>query len=93
MQVDHERRVTITLDGTSQEIIFSDNGNGVMKEDIPYIFDAFFSGKGEEGRGLGLYIAKRLLNRYRYDIEVITNPAEMVEKGANFRISFVSSEG
>ena len=93
LQVDHERRVTITLDGTSQEIIFSDNGNGVMKEDIPYIFDAFFSGKGEEGRGLGLYIAKRLLNRYRYDIEVITNPAEMVEKGANFRISFVSSEG
>ena len=90
--VNNERKVTITFNGNLQEVVFSDSGDGVMKDDIPYIFDAFFSGKGEEGRGLGLYIAKRLLNRYKYDIEVITDPSEKVDKGANFRISFVSSE-
>ena len=88
--IDNDRKVTITFDGYNQEVIFSDNGYGVSKSDAPYIFDAFYSGKGEDGRGLGLYIAKRLLNRNKYDIELITSKNEKVDCGANFRIIFVS---
>lgn len=87
-----QKRVVITFDGDRQEVIFSDTGMGVAREDAPFIFDAFYSGKGEEGRGLGLYIAKRLLNRYYYDIELIEKQEEKVEKGANFRISFSTNE-
>ena len=88
----NQKKVVITFDGDRQEVIFSDTGMGVAKDDAPFIFDAFFSGKGEEGRGLGLYIAKRLLNRYYYDIELIENQDEKIEKGANLRISFISNE-
>lgn len=53
-----DRRIEITLDGTRCVMIFSDNGPGIKEEDVPYIFEAFYSGKGEDGRGLGLYISK-----------------------------------
>lgn len=53
-------------------------------------FDAFYTGKGEEGRGLGLYIARILLNRYKYSIELITESWEKKLPGANFKISFIT---
>lgn len=90
--VEGERKVQITFDGDKQTVIFSDNGYGIVDEDVPYIFDAFFSGKGEEGRGLGLYIAKKLLNRSKYTIELLTAKHEKLQCGANFQITFVTDE-
>lgn len=49
-----QRRIRIRLDGNRGQLVFADNGPGVNKDDAPYIFEPFFSGKGEEGRGLGL---------------------------------------
>lgn len=89
---DSKREVKIYLNGDEQTVIFSDNGPGVALDDSPFVFDAFYSGKGEEGRGLGLYIAKILLNRYKYDIELLTDDFEKKLSGANFRISFISGE-
>lgn len=89
---DSNREVKIYLNGDEQTVIFSDNGPGVALDDSPFVFDAFYSGKGEEGRGLGLYIAKILLNRYKYDIELLTDDFEKKLSGANFRISFISGE-
>ena len=40
------REIRVTLDGDSGELVFADNGPGVHVEDKPYIFEAFFSGKG-----------------------------------------------
>jgi signal transduction histidine kinase len=87
------RLVKITLDGFNQRAIFSDNGIGVKYEDVPYIFDAFYTGKGEEGRGLGLYIARKLLEKSGYGIDIITNDSEKVLSGANFVVTFVTKEG
>lgn len=87
---DDIREVKIFLNSDEQTIIFSDNGPGVTMEDAPFIFDAFYSGKGEEGRGLGLYIAKILLNRYKYNIELITDSWAKKLPGANFKISFIA---
>lgn len=87
-QVDYQREVVITYNGDEQTILFSDNGIGVSESDAPYIFEPFYSGKGEEGRGLGLYIAKRLLNRSDYDIELISPNTIESYCGANFLISF-----
>ena len=88
----HNRLVKITFDGYGQRIVFSDNGIGVNPDDVPYIFDAFYTGKGEEGRGLGLYIARKLLEKSGYEIDIITNDTEKVLPGANFCISFVTKE-
>jgi signal transduction histidine kinase len=84
------KKICITLDGETQQVIFSDNGPGIRKDDKPYIFEAFYSGK-EDGRGLGLYIAKQLLTRMGYSIELADIPADKVLEGANFVINFVKS--
>jgi signal transduction histidine kinase len=83
--------ITITLDGNNKQLIFSDNGAGVHPEDVPYIFEAFYSGK-EEGRGLGLYIAKQLLNRLNYSIELTNHKSEKILPGANFVVNFIKDD-
>ncbi len=45
----------------------TDNGIGVPKEDMPYIFDRFYKSrheKNKEGTGLGLPIAKEIASRH-----------------------------
>lgn len=89
---DSYRSVKIFINSDDQTVIFSDNGPGINLEDAPFIFDAFYSGKGEEGRGLGLYIAKILLDRYKYSIELITDEWSKKQSGANFKITFLSDQ-
>lgn len=86
-----EKKITITLDGEKQQVIFSDNGPGIREDDKPFIFEAFYSGK-EDGRGLGLYIARQLLQRMGYSISLSEIPSEQILTGANFVINFVNSE-
>lgn len=87
-----DRQIEITLDGNRCAMIFSDNGPGIKNEDIPYIFEAFYSGKGEEGRGLGLYISRKLMERNEYSIELADLDSEKVLNGANFIVSFIKQK-
>jgi len=87
-----EKQIEILLDGNKNQMIFSDNGPGVDKEHAAYIFEPFFSGKGEEGRGLGLYIARQLLERNDYSIELAELKSEKILPGANFVVSFVAED-
>lgn len=86
------RKIQITLDGNTQQVIFSDNGPGIKDVDKSYIFEAFYSGKGNEGRGLGLYIARQLLTRMGYSIDLADAQSENILSGANFIINFKSKE-
>lgn len=86
---DGPRNICIRLDAEERALTFADDGPGIRSDDVPYIFDPFFTGKGEEGRGLGLYIARQLLQRHDYDIELVTSPADKLLRGANFKISFI----
>lgn len=85
-----DRKIIITLDGNNKQLIFSDNGPGIREDDKPFIFEAFYSGK-EDGRGLGLYIARQLLQRMGYTISLADIPSEKILSGANFVINFVKS--
>lgn len=82
------RQIRATVDGDGGRLIFSDSGPGVAPEDVPYVFDAFYSGKGQDGRGLGLYIARQLLERHDYRIRM-AEPHDRLLPGANFIVSFV----
>ena len=86
-----KREICVTLDGDRSELVFSDSGPGVDPEDLPYIFEPFYSGKGQEGRGLGLYIARQLLERHEYSIAVAENDRKLLP-GANFVVSFVKED-
>lgn len=87
--INGERKILITLDGDNQRMLFSDSGPGIQPDDEDYIFEAFYSGKGEEGRGLGLYIARQLLDRYDYSIDLAEFSRDRQLKGANFVLEFV----
>ncbi|MET4730670.1 signal transduction histidine kinase [Lysobacter enzymogenes] len=82
------RKIEIVLDSERQQLVFADNGPGIADDDLPYIFEPFYSGKGQEGRGLGLYIARQLLDRHDYRIDVAPK-RDRALSGANFLISFV----
>ena len=82
-----EREIRVIIDGEQGELIFSDSGPGIDAEDLPYIFEPFYSGKGQEGRGLGLYIARQLLERHDYRIAAAEDRKKVLP-GANFVISF-----
>ncbi|OQB31724.1 MAG: Swarming motility regulation sensor protein RssA [Bacteroidetes bacterium ADurb.Bin174] len=86
-----DKKINIKLDGNINQVIFSDNGSGINPEDEPYVFEAFYSGK-EEGRGLGLYIARQLLQRIDYSIDVAELKSEKILSGANFVINFTKLE-
>lgn len=84
-----KKNILVTLDGNSQQMLFSDDGCGILEDDAPYIFDAFYSGKGEEGKGLGLYISKKAMERNDYTIRLAEFSDEKKMSGANFVIPFI----
>lgn len=86
------KTIEIVLDGNKGQMTFADNGPGVTKDDAPYIFEPFYSGKGEDGRGLGLYIARQLLERNDYSIELAELKSEKILSGANFIVNFFTEE-
>jgi signal transduction histidine kinase len=90
--IEGEKEIHIKIDGDNQRLIFSDNGPGIKDDDKNYIFEAFYSGKGEEGRGLGLYIARQLLDRYDYTINLAEISKDRVLPGANFVLEFMRGE-
>jgi len=90
--VNRNRIINIYIDGDDQRVIFADNGPGVKDDDLSYIFEAFYSGKGEEGRGLGLYIARQLLDRYDYSIDLAEFKKDQLLSGANFVIDFARED-
>jgi signal transduction histidine kinase len=67
-------------------ISISDNGKGIAKEDLPYIFKRFYKGKdaGEESIGIGLAMAKSIIEKQNGDITV----SSQLFKGTKFIIKF-----
>ncbi|MBI5838385.1 MAG: HAMP domain-containing protein [Candidatus Eisenbacteria bacterium] len=56
-------------------IRISDTGVGIRQDDLPHIFEPFFSTKKEgKGTGLGLSIAYGIVERHGGDIEVESSP-------------------
>ena len=52
--------------------MIADNGKGIPKEDLPYIFKRFYKGKNasEESIGIGLAMAHSIITSQNGDIEV-----------------------
>jgi len=60
-----------------------DNGGGIVKEEIPHIFERFYKGSGG-GLGLGLAIVKELVAAHGGSVEVRSGAGE----GAKFIVTF-----
>jgi len=84
--MDKSGKLTITIDQNDQEAIvtISDTGKGIPEEILEKIFQPFFSTKPPgEGTGLGLDIAKKIIEHHKGTISVESK----IDKGSKFRVT------
>lgn len=77
------------LDNKDLEVIVSDSGIGIKKEDMEKLFQPFrqidmSSSKSHEGTGLGLYLSKKIIDLLHGDISVTSQ----IGKGSEFKFIF-----
>jgi len=89
---DGSGRISLQVDATSDQTLIkvSDNGQGIRMEDLPHVFDRFYTAdRARTGKatGLGLSIAKEILKRMKGDITVSSEEG----KGSIFTITINQS--
>jgi signal transduction histidine kinase len=70
------------------EFAVEDDGPGVAPEQRAKLFQPFVSSKGEKGLGMGLYMAKLIVESHHGRIELADRP-----KGARFEVVLPAMEG
>jgi PAS domain S-box-containing protein len=81
-QRDYANRLELSGTETLAEIVIEDNGSGIAKDDIDKLFSPFYSTK-ENGIGLGLSIAWKIIKAHGGDISAVS------EEGRGTRFSVV----
>jgi len=71
-----EIRITVEKDMAHEGFVVnvSDNGPGIVEENLNEIFEPFYSTKPTTGTGLGLGVVKRLIRLYDGRIDVKSKP-------------------
>ena len=82
-----EDEVNIKINASGDTLTIEDNGIGIEKENLPYIFDKFYrvpTGNHYDvgGYGLGLFYVKQMIGMFGWNIEVESRPG----KGTKFTI-------
>lgn len=81
-------KITISYSDTSifTLIEISDNGEGIHKSDLPYIFNRFYKGKnaGSDSIGIGLALSKSIIEGQGGTVDVRSE----IGRGTNFSIKF-----
>jgi len=49
---------------TTLKMMIQDQGNGFKEKDLPFLFQRFYRGENSKGTGLGLYIAKEIIEAH-----------------------------
>jgi signal transduction histidine kinase len=73
------------------QFVIADNGHGIPAEDRAEIFEPFFTTKEERGNGLGLSLAKKIVERHRGKI-FVRSSIQPGKSGTIFKISVPSTE-
>jgi PAS domain S-box-containing protein len=100
-----EHGVSVHFSGAqrSVQIVIEDNGIGMERETRDKAFSLFFSSKGNEGTGLGLFIADKIITSHGGQIELnsehskgstfsVTLPREPSEKKAKLSVEPVPEQ-
>lgn len=82
-----EKKIFIHYVEEENALYIEDNGKGILAENKSDIFNPFYSLK-PNGRGLGLTITKRVLEKDGHNIEVVETSKYRILHGACFKIVF-----
>lgn len=64
-------KIDVTINTTSAQIIFRDNGIGIKREHLRKIFDMFYRAtEKSQGSGLGMYIVKQAVDKLKGTIQL-----------------------
>ncbi len=79
-------RINYSQNPIYTEIIIADNGSGIDKEDLPFLFQRFYKGKNasSDSVGIGLAMAQGIIAGQNGDISVTSKKGE----GTSFSIKF-----
>lgn len=82
-------RVSAGLEGSVVRVTVADRGPGIEPDDLPRVFERFYRGRGAagDGLGLGLYIARTLVEAHGGRIGVESQPGQ----GAAFAFTLPAS--
>lgn len=69
----HERGIAIAV---------TDTGHGIRAEELPHVFEPFFTSGKHKGTGLGLAICRNIVEAHSGDIQLISEPG----KGTSARV-------
>ncbi len=72
--------------GDGIQAVFRDQGNGIRQEHLEKIFEPFFTTKGNLGTGIGLWIAKQLVEKRGGQIAIASH-TEAGNSGTSVTIS------
>lgn len=75
----------IRLDVQQDCIMVSDSGPGIDADDVPNLFELFFT-RRLRGRGVGLFLCRQTLSSGGHSIEYVTEKSIKILPGANFSI-------
>jgi signal transduction histidine kinase/DNA-binding response OmpR family regulator len=77
--------VIVEMEDSRLRLSVEDNGPGIAKKELDKVFDRFYQVEGTEdkGTGIGLALVKELVDLYRGQISVSSEPG----KGSRFRVS------
>jgi PAS domain S-box-containing protein len=80
--------VSACNNGEGQVIAIQDNGPGISPENLPKLFEPFFSTKKQhKGTGLGLWISKEIAQKYGASIAVESS-TDASRHGTTFKVVF-----
>ncbi|GIQ60588.1 two-component sensor histidine kinase [Flavobacterium collinsii] len=84
---DHQSIVSISFLNNKIELHFSDNGIGILPEELEHIFTPFYRGSNKiyaDGNGIGLSLTKKIILLHKGNITVTSKK----NKGTTFIVAF-----
>lgn len=77
----HSGSISIVLD--LDQFVVEDTGQGIPADNLPYVFDRNFSTQ-LEGTGMGLYLVKRICDRFNWGITITSEVGVGTQVTVNF---------